>query len=214
MEKTNKATLMQVQVSLKKKIAFSVGIMSVLLLIVYYFGISNPNMLLIAGLVLCSALFGFGGGLIAAVIMLFYTLFFFSTDHSFLHFTPENLQKVVTTLIGVLADMLLVCLLKRAELNAFSRAEQLTEALYRENKRLQSMSVTNALTGIRNRLALRQDYDSFLHQEVTVMMMDLNEFKRINDILGHSEVDRILRETGRLLADTFGAEHCYRYGGD
>ena len=50
-------------------------------------------MILIAGLVLCSALFGFGGGIVAAVIMLGYTLFFFSTDNSFIYFTPENLQK-------------------------------------------------------------------------------------------------------------------------
>ena len=73
----------------------------------------------IVGLVLCSALFGFGGGIAASVIMLFYTLFFFSTDHSFIHFTAENLQKVGVTLVDVTADMLLVCFLKRAEVQAF-----------------------------------------------------------------------------------------------
>ena len=70
---------------------------------------------------LCSALFGFGGGIVASVIMLGYTLFFFSTDHSFTQFTPQNLQKVAVSLIGVVADMLLVCLLKQAELKAFRR---------------------------------------------------------------------------------------------
>ena len=72
----------------------------------------------------------------------------------------------------------------------------------------------DALTGIRNRLALRRDYDQYQGHEVSVMMMDLNDFKVINDSHGHDEGDRILRETGKLLSDTFGAEHCYRYGGD
>ena len=72
----------------------------------------------------------------------------------------------------------------------------------------------DALTGIKNRLALRRDYSSYQGHEVTVMMIDLNDFKQINDTRGHEEGDRILRETGKLLADTFGKEYCYRYGGD
>lgn len=67
---------MQLQVSLPTKIAVTVGIMFVLIAFVYYCNIPNPNMILIAGLVFCSALFGFGGGLVAAVIMVCYTLFF------------------------------------------------------------------------------------------------------------------------------------------
>ena len=76
------------------------------------------------------------------------------------------------------------------------------------------MAYVDALTGIGNRLALRRDYDAYLGKEVTVVMLDLNDFKLINDTRGHEEGDRILRETGKLLADTFGGEHCYRYGGD
>ena len=214
MTESYKPTLMQLEFSLAKKIAMTVGLMLALMVFVYSFGVPNPNMVLIAGLVFCSALFGFGGGIVAAVLMVGYTLFFFSTDHCFVRFTPENTQKVVVTLIGVAADMLLVCQLKRVEVQAFREVLRLTEKLHQENELLQSMSLTDALTGIRNRLALRQDYDSYLHRKASVMMMDLNDFKRINDTLGHSEGDRVLRETGQLLADAFGAQHCYRYGGD
>ena len=90
---SRKTALMQLQVSLPIKIVSSVLIMFALILFVYFFSIPNPNMILIAGMVLCSALFGFGGGGIAALIMLGYTLFFFSTDHSFVHFTTQNIQK-------------------------------------------------------------------------------------------------------------------------
>ena len=209
-----KTTWMQLQFSLPKKILLTVGIMFALILFVYYFNIPNPNMILIAGLVLCSALFGFGGGLVAGAIMLGYTLFFFSTDHSSTRFTPQNMQKVLVSLVGITADMLLVCFLKQTELAAFAQVEALTRELHLENEKLHQMSLTDALTGIRNRMALRQDCNSYQGHEVTVVMVDLDHFKTINDTRGHEEGDRILREVGKLLSDTFGAEHCYRYGGD
>ena len=214
MTEPRKPTLMQLQFSLPIKIVISSVIMFILLVFVYALNVPNPNMILIAGLVLSSALFGFGGGGVAALIMLGYTLYFFSTDHSFTQFTPDNMMKVMVSLIGIAADMLLVCFLKRAEVQAFTRVDTLTEELNEENEKLQYMSVTDALTGVRNRMALRQDYDSFQGHEVVVMMADLDDFKAVNDTGGHDEGDRILKETGRLLGETFGTSHCYRYGGD
>ena len=210
----DKPTLMQMQVSLPIKIVASICIMSLLIAFVYGFNAPNPNMILVVGLVLCSALFGFGGGIVAAGIMIGYTLFFFSTDHSFIRFTDQNLQKVAVSLIGVVADTLLICLLKRTEVRAFCEVDNLTEQLHRENRRLQHMSMTDALTGIRNRMALRQDLDAYSGHEVSVMMLDINDFKTINDTYGHEEGDRVLSETGALLAATFGEGACYRYGGD
>ncbi|MBR2590635.1 MAG: EAL domain-containing protein [Clostridia bacterium] len=81
-------------------------------------------------------------------------------------------------------------------------------------KNLNDMAYIDALTGIGNRLAIRRDYDSYQGHEVTVMMLDLNDFKLINDTRGHDEGDRILQEISKLLSDIFGKEHCYRYGGD
>ena len=81
-------------------------------------------------------------------------------------------------------------------------------------KNLNDMAYIDALTGVGNRLALRRDYDTFLGNEVTVVMLDLNDFKLINDTRGHEAGDRVLQETGRLLSETFGKEFCYRYGGD
>ncbi len=209
-----KNTLMQMQVSLPKKLIISTLIMALLILLVFLLNIPNPNMILIAGLVLCSAMFGYGGGLIAAAIMLFYTLFFFSSDHSMISFTSENLQKVIVSVIGIGADMLLVCALKSAELDAFRQIAKLTNELQEENRQLQKISLTDALTGIRNRMALAKDHDGYCHSTVTVMMLDLDKFKTINDTCGHEEGDRVLKETVWLLKRAFGAEHCYRFGGD
>lgn len=214
MKQPRKMTLLQMRASLWQQVVVTVLVMAALIAFVYLTGIPNPNMILIAGLVLCSALFGFGGGAVAAVIMLLYTLFFFSTDHSFVHFTDENLQKVLVSLIGIAADMLLVCLVKQAEMQAYDEVNSLTEALHRENERLEGISLTDGLTGVRNRVALRADFDSYARRAVTVLMLDLNDFKTINDSRGHEEGDRVLKQTASLLSDAFGARHCYRYGGD
>ncbi|MBR4454890.1 MAG: EAL domain-containing protein [Solobacterium sp.] len=213
-EHSGKPTLMQVRAGLSKQILITAGIMFTLILLVYSFNIPNPNMILIAGLVLCSALFGYGGGITAAIIMLGYSLYFFSDNHSFVSFSPRNAQKVLVSLIGILADFILVCQLKSEELAAFDQVEQLTDELHRENQKLHQMSLTDALTGCRNRLALRQDYNSFQGRTVSVAMIDLNNFKDINDSLGHETGDRVLKDTAALLADTFGRNCCYRYGGD
>ncbi len=130
---------MQLQVSLPRKVIITIVIMSALILLVFYCNIPNPNMILIAGLVLCSALFGYGGGVVAAAIMFGYTLFFFSTDHSFTQFTPQNMQKVVVSVIGIAADMLLVCSLKGAEIREFKAIDELTGQLNIQKESLSSL---------------------------------------------------------------------------
>ena len=138
-DKLRKNTLMQLQVSLPKKIVITIVIMAALILLVFYCNIPNPNMILIAGLVLCSALFGYGGGIVAATIMFGYTLFFFSTDHSFTQFTPQNMQKVIVSVIGIVADMLFVCALKRAEIREFKAVDALTVQLNHQKESLSSL---------------------------------------------------------------------------
>ena len=209
-----KSTFMQLEVKLYKRILISTAIMGILIAVISWLHVPNPNMILITGLVLCSALFGFGGGAVSAVIMFVYSLYFFSTDHNFHEFTEENTAKILVVLFGIITNMLLVSSLKLAEIRAFREISNLTSMLHQENQQLQSLSFSDALTGIMNRMALRRDYDTFDNREVTVIMIDLDDFKTINDTLGHKEGDRVLRETGTILIETFGRSHCYRYGGD
>ena len=212
--KKNQSTIMQNEFSTLIKIIFSIAIMAVLIIFVYSCNIPNPNMILIAGLVLCSAVFGYGGGITAGIIMGFYTLFFFSTDHSFISFTEQNIQKLFVSLAGIVSNLLLVCSLKREEIKAFRDVELLTEKLKNENENLQVISMQDGLTEIQNRLALRRDYDSYNNCELTVMMIDLDNLKTINDTYGHEAGDRALQEISMLLIRIFGMDHCYRYGGD
>ena len=95
-----------------------------------------------------------------------------------------------------------------------SEFNRLSENLQNTIGDLNDLARSDALTGTRNRVALRRDYDSYQGHEVTVMMVDLDNFKTVNDTHGHDEGDRILKEASEMLISAFGEDHCYRYGGD
>ena len=186
--KLRKNTLMQLQVSLYKKIVITIVIMSALILFVFYCNVPNPNMILIAGLVLCSALFGFGGGIVAAGIMLGYTLFFFSTDHSFTQFTQQNMQKVIVSLIGIAADMLLVCSLKREEILEFKAVDELTVRLNNQKESLNSLLnhmpamsfYKDAHTGVY--LACNQAFAEYAHKENPYGVVGLTDYELFDSV--------------------------------
>ncbi len=77
------------------------------------------------------------------------------------------------------------------------------------------------LTGLRNRKAFETDVPRELARserlgyDVTLLMMDVDNFKQYNDNHGHLEGDRILRELGEIMkAKTKGYDTLYRYGGE
>lgn len=193
------------------KIVITAVIMAALILLVFYCDIPNPNMILIAGLVLCSALFGYGGGIVAAVIMLGYTLFFFSTDHSFTQFTPQNMQKVMVSIFGIVADMLLVCELKRAEIYEVNAIHTLNAALQSE---------AASLDTIHEMLGSGKWTMDFDEQGVMVGVKWSDEFRRMlgyhsrkdfpdvleswSDLLHPDDKERVLKEFHDTISDYTG----------
>ena len=198
------------------RVALSAVIMGLLVVIVGSFSLPNPNMILIAGLVVCSAIFGVPGGIVSAVAMMGYTVYFFSTDHSLVSFTPQNFMKVAVTAIGVAVVGIFVCVLKSDEDRALADATAMAALLREDNLLLQEASLSDVLTGLRNRFALRRDYSGYAESGASlhVMMVDLDNFKGINDAYGHETGDLVLKDVGTVLLGTFGPECSYRYGGD
>ncbi len=90
----------------------------------------------------------------------------------------------------------------------------LNEALKEDNLTLEAATIRDSLTGVKNRFALRRDYDNYSEQDIHIMMFDLDDFKSVNDIYGHSVGDYLLKQTGDSLIECFGAPYSYRYGGD
>ncbi len=81
------------------------------------------------------------------------------------------------------------------------------EALQGANHRLQELATTDALTSVGNRrvftdrLALELDRARRSSSPLSLVLFDLDHFKRLNDTLGHQEGDRALVRVAALLAD-------------
>jgi len=88
-------------------------------------------------------------------------------------------------------------------------------------QRLQQQSITDGLTGIKTRRfffeALTSEWKraSRSGRPFSVVLMDLDKFKEVNDSLGHLEGDLVLARVGRLLEQKCRQSNVVaRYGGD
>lgn len=215
-ESNDAQRLLGLNLPIALRVVLSAALMGLLVFIVSFFSLPNPNMILIAGLVVCSAIFGIPGGIVSAAAMMSYTVYFFSTDHSLVSFTPQNFVKVAVTAIGVAVVSVFVCALKGAQDRALADATSMAALLKEDNLLLQEASASDDLTGLRNRFALRRDYPRYAEggARLHVMMVDLDDFKGINDAYGHEMGDFVLKDVGSILLGAFGPECSYRYGGD
>ena len=89
-------------------------------------------------------------------------------------------------------------------------------AVRERNARL--LATTDSLTGLPNRLAFLEDLDAALRDPaahpVAVALLDLNDFKDINDTHGHDTGDEVLRHTATRLRAALRAGSVARLGGD
>jgi diguanylate cyclase (GGDEF)-like protein len=97
----------------------------------------------------------------------------------------------------------------------------LIERLVREARERQHEAHHDALTGLPNRTFFRRELNEAIQRSTSrdygfsVMLMDLDRFKEINDTLGHDSGDRLLEEIAQLLLTAIprGARVA-RLGGD
>lgn len=97
-----------------------------------------------------------------------------------------------------------------------SRVQQRTLELEEANHRLDQLSRTDALTGLANRRGFIESAGARLRQgDATLVMIDIDHFKRINDRFGHDAGDTTLRAVSTSLADALRAgELLARWGGE
>ena len=98
---------------------------------------------------------------------------------------------------------------------------QLLQELDQAHDELSRLSLVDPLTGLLNRRAIEQrlriECDAQLHGESggAVLMIDLDNFKHVNDNHGHLGGDSVLQKVGKLLQRaTRGSDVLGRWGGD
>jgi len=100
-----------------------------------------------------------------------------------------------------------------------SRTQLEKEHLQEEVRRL---SITDDLTGLYNHRHFFKTLESELvrmkrqRTTLSLLMFDLDHFKRYNDLYGHLEGDKVLRKMGEIVRNSIrsNVDSGYRYGGD
>ncbi|QCU72822.1 EAL domain-containing protein [Luteimonas yindakuii] len=101
---------------------------------------------------------------------------------------------------------------------------RMSESIRRHDRDVRRMAYTDALTGLSNRLAFREVLDQRLIESggaargLALLFADIDDFKRVNDTLGHDAGDEVLVQFSERIRDTVerfgGGATLSRFGGD
>lgn len=124
--------------------------------------------------------------------------------------------------MGLSAALLAICGYGALNILIQSRGLETEESLLASKAELEKLAVQDGLTGVANRRA----FDERLHREcagahrtqqpVSLLMIDVDLFKELNDAKGHVAADECLILIATVLRDTLGraTDFVARYGGD
>jgi diguanylate cyclase (GGDEF)-like protein len=90
-----------------------------------------------------------------------------------------------------------------------------------QNKRLRDLSYVDSMTGIPNFRALTEFLVAQINKTIrtaiptAIIMIDIDDFKRINDSYGHLVGDIVLKEIAKVIKNSIRAsDQVFRYGGE
>ncbi|MCA9358707.1 GGDEF domain-containing protein [Candidatus Kaiserbacteria bacterium] len=137
----------------------------------------------------------------------------------------ENVQLDIYLLGGLFVAVVLIAGLAWAFDSLFKKLDKLKE----ENEKLKKLAYTDTLTGLMTRRAWEPSFEHMLsmlreasdrradvgEHSVSVMMIDIDHFKSVNDTFGHAAGDVILRKVAQAIKDTLRkTDLVCRWGGE
>jgi diguanylate cyclase (GGDEF)-like protein len=149
-----------------------------------------------------------------------------------LYQTPVFQLSVIAAigLIGYTAHRLRVRRVEKRGSELEALVEERTAALRDAYARIEDASLTDALTGLRNRRFVQQAVDADaatvvrLHAggegasgraDLLFILLDIDHFKQVNDAHGHAAGDAVLVKVADILRELFRtADHVVRWGGE
>ncbi len=152
----------------------------------------------------------------AGLLALLYPAAFLKQDN--IHFEINVSRPLVLGLVALLALLNTYLLTRRLEIRRL-REELISRTIQQELT--QQQSFTDPLTEIYNRHSLEDLANRFISQAkrskkpLTVMLIDVDQFKEVNTRFGHLTGDVVLANTAALLKHSVrGSDAVFRYGGD
>ncbi|MCG8487824.1 MAG: sensor domain-containing diguanylate cyclase [Chromatiales bacterium] len=135
------------------------------------------------------------------------------------HISKNKIDELTLKRLVVAAATYLMLFFVTALISLFFARNSVQKKLaYRQ---LKEFATTDALTGLSNRRELEKVGErefrraQRFNRELSVMMLDLDHFKQINDTHNHTMGDEVLRHVVDILANvTRGQDILFRYGGE
>jgi diguanylate cyclase (GGDEF)-like protein len=122
--------------------------------------------------------------------------------------------------LGLLA-LLLIRWMTHQILRPAAELEASQAELHRAYRQVREYALVDGLTGLGNHRAFQEEFSALLDQahryrhDLSLVLLDLDEFKLVNDNQGHAVGDALLAEVGRLLRQQVRlADRAFRVGGD
>ena len=138
-----------------------------------------------------------------------------AADTELLAISEKTLWKMLRRVHGVALNLLQV-LARRFRINNAVLLDSLEI-----QRRYRNLSETDALTGLHNRTWCNEVFPKQLElserigQPITLAMIDIDHFKRINDGYGHAAGDTVLRQMGRIFQQNLrSTDLSARFGGE
>lgn len=127
-----------------------------------------------------------------------------------------DLQLVFDTYVqGLVAEAELA----RDEVMTYSR--NLERIVAERTEDIRKMAITDELTGVQNRRGFYARCEAEIerarlnHTSLSVVFIDIDKFKQLNDTRGHLHGDKVLERIGRLIRQLVrDGDAAFRYGGD
>src|SRR5207247_4019284 len=108
-----------------------------------------------------------------------------------------------------------------ARIRAGKRIVDLQKELLESNRRLELLSITDGLTKLHNHrhfqdeLAREFEESQRYHRPLSLVIADLDFFKKVNDTYGHAVGDEVLKAVSRMFQQSIRAtDLAARYGGE
>jgi diguanylate cyclase (GGDEF)-like protein len=109
----------------------------------------------------------------------------------------------------------------RVRLTAMLRIRRLTAALEEKTRELEIIATEDKLTGLKNRRRFDEAFATELsranryQKAFSMLLFDIDHFKRINDTFGHAVGDEVLSFVGKMMRDLVRVpDMAFRYGGE
>ncbi len=154
------------------------------------------------------------------LVMFLYLMYMQYSSPDFVDVVPSHMFTMdlyIQTPIVFLSAVYMASVFADAWRNERKRLQIYSDLLHERNTELDRITKTDELTGLYNRRYLFGKLEEIvkLNQSVTIVMIDIDDFKKVNDKYGHIVGDEVIVEVGTCIADTVkGNGFVGRYGGD